>query len=72
MTRRGFINQEQMDGGVCLDNLNARIYDPTLGRFLSPDPVIGNMENGQQLMVESDLLIAAVSSPASDPKAESD
>jgi RHS repeat-associated protein len=49
VTTRGFINQEQMDGGVCLDNLNARIYDPTLGRFLSADPMIGDPYTPQQL-----------------------
>jgi RHS repeat-associated protein len=49
VTTRGFINQEQMDGGVCLDNLNARIYDPTLGRFLSADPMIGDPYTSQQL-----------------------
>jgi RHS repeat-associated protein len=36
-TTRGFTNQEEMPS-VCLVNLNARIYDPALGRFLSADP----------------------------------
>ncbi len=36
---RGFTGQEQMPG-VCLINLNARIYDPTLGKFLTPDSVV--------------------------------
>ena len=40
-TTRGFTNQEQLDQ-VCLVNLNARIYDPSIGKFLSPDPVVGN------------------------------
>lgn len=35
--KRGFIGQEHLD--VCgLVHLNGRIYDPTIGRFLSPDP----------------------------------
>lgn len=45
---RGFTGQEQM-ARVCLVNLNARIYDPTLGRFLSPDSVTQDLYNLQVL-----------------------
>lgn len=48
ITTRGFTNQEQMDG-ICAVNLNARIYDPTVGKFLSADPVIGTQFDLQQL-----------------------
>ncbi len=34
---RGFTGQEMMDG-VCYVNFNARVYDPSLGRFMSADP----------------------------------
>ncbi len=34
---------------VCLINANARIYDPTLGRFLSADPQIESPDNLQDL-----------------------
>jgi RHS repeat-associated protein len=37
-TTRGFTGQEEMDS-VRDVNLNARVYDPTIGRFLSPDSV---------------------------------
>ncbi|HEX5324012.1 MAG TPA: RHS repeat-associated core domain-containing protein [Capsulimonadaceae bacterium] len=47
-TTRGFTGQEMMDG-VCLVNLNARLYDPALGRFLSPDPVAGTVYDLQEL-----------------------
>ena len=30
-------------------NLNARVYDPIIGRFVSADPVIGNLFDQQQL-----------------------
>jgi RHS repeat-associated protein len=40
-TTRGFTNQEQMSVG-CLVNLNARIYNPQLGRFMAADPVVGD------------------------------
>jgi RHS repeat-associated protein len=41
LSTRGFTNQEQMQmSGACLVNLNARIYDPALGRFLSADPTL--------------------------------
>jgi RHS repeat-associated protein len=36
-TTRGFTGQEMMDG-LCTINFNARIYDPTLGRFMTADP----------------------------------
>jgi len=35
-TTRGFTNQEMMDE-ICAINLNARIYDPVIGRFMSAD-----------------------------------
>jgi RHS repeat-associated protein len=44
----GFTNQEMMDD-ECLVNLNARIYDPTVGRFLSPDPTVEQLTDLQDL-----------------------
>jgi RHS repeat-associated protein len=44
---RGYIGEEHLDM-FGLINLNARLYDPILGRFLSPDPYIqapDNLEN---------------------------
>jgi RHS repeat-associated protein len=37
-TRRGYIGEEELDA-IGLINLNRRLYDPLLGRFLSPDPI---------------------------------
>jgi RHS repeat-associated protein len=39
MVRRGYTGHEQLDE-VGLIHMNGRVYDPTLGRFLSPDPGI--------------------------------
>lgn len=39
LSARGFTGQEHIDP-ACLVNLNARLYDPTLGRFMSPDSVV--------------------------------
>ena len=45
---RGFIGQEQV-AQIGLVNLNARMYDPWLGRFLQVDPIIGSIYNLQGL-----------------------
>jgi RHS repeat-associated protein len=45
---RGFTGQEMIDA-LCLVNLNARVYDPTLGRFMSADPVVGDATVPQEL-----------------------
>ncbi|HJX53105.1 MAG TPA: RHS repeat-associated core domain-containing protein, partial [Polyangia bacterium] len=37
--RLGFTGQEE-DDDLALVNMNGRIYDPTLGRFLTPDPLV--------------------------------
>ncbi|HEX7964300.1 MAG TPA: SpvB/TcaC N-terminal domain-containing protein [Gammaproteobacteria bacterium] len=39
-TDSGFTAQEQLDG-VALVHMNGRVYDPTIGRFISADPVMG-------------------------------
>jgi RHS repeat-associated protein len=45
---RGFTGQEQMPN-ICVDNFNARVYNPLLGRFLSPDSVIPDTYAPQSL-----------------------
>lgn len=40
-TRRGFTFHEHLDN-LALIHMNGRVYDPVLGRFLSPDPVDGS------------------------------
>jgi len=47
-TTRGYTNQEQI-ASLCLVNLNARMYDPTIGRFLSPDSEIDKPYEPQAL-----------------------
>jgi RHS repeat-associated protein len=47
MFRRGFTGHEHLipftgDNGGRLINMNARLYDPILGRFLAPDPYVGS------------------------------
>ena len=40
-TDRGYTDQEQLDN-VALVDMNGRVYDPTIGRFISPDPLMGD------------------------------
>ncbi len=42
MQNRGWIGQESLGRrGVCLSDLNARLYDSLTASFLQPDPVVG-------------------------------
>ena len=45
-TDRGYTGHEHLDA-LGLVNMNARIYDPLLGRFLSPDPEVTDTERMQ-------------------------
>ncbi|HXI86877.1 MAG TPA: RHS repeat-associated core domain-containing protein, partial [Parvularculaceae bacterium] len=47
-TTRGFTGQEMVDD-VGLVNLNGRVYDPSLGRFISADPFIHDVTDSQDL-----------------------
>ena len=47
LTNRGYTGHE-MDDEMGLINMNARIYDPMLGRFLSADPVLPDAGDMQQ------------------------
>ena len=39
LTARGYTDHEMLDA-VALIHMNGRVYEPLLGRFLSPDPVV--------------------------------
>jgi RHS repeat-associated protein len=45
-TTRGFTGHEMLDG-LDVIHMNGRIYDPTIGRFLQPDPIIQSPDNPQ-------------------------
>jgi len=47
-TRRGFTGHEMLDA-VGLVNMNGRVYDPLIGRFLSADPIIQTINLSQAL-----------------------
>ena len=47
-TERGFTEHEHYDLFSMID-MNGRVYDPILGRFLSPDPFIQDITNLQSL-----------------------
>ena len=44
----GFTGQEEDEDGLNLVNLNGRIYDPTLMRFLTADPFVTRPMNSQE------------------------
>ncbi len=46
VTRRRWINQEDL-ADVQLIDLNARLYDPSIGKFYSPDPIISDQDDSQ-------------------------
>jgi len=46
MFDRGYTGHEHLDQ-FALINMNGRLYDPTLGRMLSPDPIIQDPANSQ-------------------------
>jgi RHS repeat-associated protein len=48
LTTRGFAGQEELDS-ISLIHMNARIYDPVVGRFTGVDTMIGDPLNGQAL-----------------------
>ncbi len=40
-TTRGYTGQEMLDSaGACLVNMNARLYDPGIGRFMAADSIV--------------------------------
>lgn len=48
LTDKGYTAQESLDS-VGLDDYNARLYDPALGRFLSTDPLISHPGSTQSI-----------------------
>jgi RHS repeat-associated protein len=50
ITRRGYTNgfHEVLDN-LDLIHMNGRVYDPVIGRFLSPDPIVSQLKNSQSL-----------------------
>ena len=45
-TTRGFTGHETIPS-LCLVNMNARLYDPTIARFMAPDSIIPDPNDGQ-------------------------
>ena len=47
-TRRGYTGHEHLDN-LQLIHMNGRVYDPGTGRFLSVDPLLGDLGDSQQV-----------------------
>ncbi|NQZ09404.1 MAG: VCBS repeat-containing protein, partial [Algicola sp.] len=48
ITSRGYTGHEHLDQSGLI-HMNGRAYDPSLGRFLSVDPIVSMPDNGQSL-----------------------
>lgn len=48
VTSRGYTGHEHLDN-LGLINMNGRMFDPMLGRFMSPDPVMQSSDESQSL-----------------------
>lgn len=46
LTTRGFTGHEHIDS-ECLINMNARVFDPTIGRFMTADSVVPHLWDSQ-------------------------
>ncbi|MGH9927931.1 MAG: RHS repeat-associated core domain-containing protein, partial [Pyrinomonadaceae bacterium] len=47
-TRRGFTFHEMLDN-VGLIHMNGRVYDSVVGRFMTVDPIVGDLSDAQQV-----------------------
>ncbi len=47
-SRQGYTGHEHLDN-LALIHMNGRVYDPTAGRFMSVDPVVGDLGDSQTL-----------------------
>jgi len=47
-TRHGYLSQQMLDN-LSLVHLNGRVYDPVIERFLSPDPILSQPYDSQEL-----------------------
>ena len=45
-SRHGFTSHEMLDS-IGLIHMNGRVYDPSIGRFISADPTIDGVDNLQ-------------------------
>jgi len=47
-SRHGYTGHEHLDN-LALIHMNGRVYDPTSGRFMSVDPIVGDLGDSQSL-----------------------
>lgn len=59
-TKRGYTGHEHLDN-LKLVHMKGRVYDPIIGRMISPDPVLGDIDDPQSLNSYSYVLNNPVS-----------